>query len=46
MDADQRVKYNREDLFALQDSTLSRLLPQEGEFVSVPEILADDNSVI
>ncbi|KAJ0263400.1 Leucine-rich repeat [Hirschfeldia incana] len=38
---DQRVKYKREDLFALQDSPLSRLLPQEGEFVSVPEILAD-----
>ncbi|KAJ4899622.1 Leucine-rich repeat (LRR) family protein [Raphanus sativus] len=38
---DQRMKYNREDLFALQDSPLSRLLPQEGEFVSVPEILAD-----
>lgn len=46
VDADQRVKYNREDLFALQDSPLSRLLPQEGEFVSVPEILADGNSVI
>ncbi|KAH0935463.1 hypothetical protein HID58_012580 [Brassica napus] len=43
---DQRVKYNREDLFALQDSPLSRLLPREGEFFSVPEILADDKSVI
>ncbi|KAG2244336.1 hypothetical protein Bca52824_093836 [Brassica carinata] len=39
---DQRVKYKREDLFALQDSPLSRLLPQEGEFLCVPEeILVD-----
>ncbi|CAH8314301.1 unnamed protein product [Eruca vesicaria subsp. sativa] len=38
---DQRVKYNREDLFALQDSPLSRLFPREGEFASVPEILSD-----
>ncbi|CAH2078133.1 unnamed protein product [Thlaspi arvense] len=43
---DQRVKYNREELVALQDSPLSRLLPREGEFVSVPEILADFDSVI
>lgn len=41
MDTDQRVKYNREELVALQNSPLSRLLPREGEFVSVPEILAD-----
>ncbi|ESQ54962.1 hypothetical protein EUTSA_v10024706mg [Eutrema salsugineum] len=38
---DQRVKYNREELFALQDLPLSRLIPQEGEFVNVPEILGD-----
>uniref|UniRef100_A0A1J3HD17 F-box/LRR-repeat protein 14 n=1 Tax=Noccaea caerulescens TaxID=107243 RepID=A0A1J3HD17_NOCCA len=41
---DQRVKYNREELVALQNSPLSRLLPREGEFVSVPEILADFES--
>ncbi|CAA7037405.1 unnamed protein product [Microthlaspi erraticum] len=38
---DQRVKYNRDELVALQDSPSSRLLPREGNFVSVPEILAD-----
>jgi hypothetical protein len=37
---DQRVKYNREELVALQNSPLSQLLPWE-ELVSVPELLAD-----
>lgn len=40
VDTDQRVKYNREELVALQNSPLSRLLPRE-ELVSVPDILAD-----
>ncbi|KAL1222587.1 hypothetical protein V5N11_018955 [Cardamine amara subsp. amara] len=38
---DQRVKYNKEELVALQSSPLSQLFPREGELVSVPEILAD-----
>ncbi|EFH46021.1 hypothetical protein ARALYDRAFT_492485 [Arabidopsis lyrata subsp. lyrata] len=37
---DQRVKYNREELVALQNSPLSQLLPRK-ELVSVPDILAD-----
>lgn len=41
VDTDQRLKYNREELVALQNSPLSLLLPREGELVSVPEILAD-----
>ncbi|VVB03203.1 unnamed protein product [Arabis nemorensis] len=38
---DQRVKYNREELVALQNSPLSRVLPREGELISVPEIVSD-----
>ncbi|CAN8230808.1 unnamed protein product [Cochlearia groenlandica] len=38
---DQRMKYSREELVAIQNSPLSRLLPRGGEFISVPEILAD-----
>ncbi|EOA18339.1 hypothetical protein CARUB_v10006858mg [Capsella rubella] len=37
---DQRLKYNREELVALQNSPLSQLLPRE-VLVSVPDILAD-----
>lgn len=40
VDTDQRVKYNREELVALQNSPLSQLLPRK-ELVSVPDILAD-----
>ncbi|KFK28939.1 hypothetical protein AALP_AA7G068300 [Arabis alpina] len=38
---DQRVKYDREELVALQNSPLSRVLPRDGELISVPEILSD-----